>query len=500
MMRDEAPCTDNPGTAGDDCRSGTRNRYFRGKTMRADDFEKEQRYLIGRRRLITRSVLGWGVVYGLPVDAPRRESHRHDESQPEQQNQTAIETEPNPPIAQAEPKCPEAGPISVGSGFALDRHGREIDIRGKRKLDANNTFILAKEGDGWRTKPAAAGTPRRYLLSIHYAERRFGDVKLPDGCNCHEPDKKYVCETAVFSLKEMTTRRCPCGEKPCDRHCKCGASSTCRGGRGPHACLCEWTVENAEYTDERQLCEWGGYSIDPTDGVPLACVVVEVRQGECELEIVGCVEDGCSPRRIVKNNDLLYDLIRGCDLAHISWISWAHWHRRGDVRMQWDDFEAMFKADGWTNFVVRFSGPVLTETLKRDVIAIAVITREPGTGWRILRRIPILELDLTPHSEPPAGYSALPEGTTNQMRVLVRPRWVKDEVEKGGESWLGERQFRIEVEIYGDYILDCHGQAIDANAVGLRPVPTGNGTPGGTYRSNFRVEPQQRPGRDRDEA
>jgi hypothetical protein len=85
------------------------------------------------------------------------------------------------------------------------------------------------------------------------------------------------------------------------------------------------------------------------------------------------------------------------------------------------------------------------------------------------------------------------------MRVLVRPRWVKDEVQKGGESWLGERRFRIEIEVYGDFILDCHGQAVDANPVGLRAAPTGNGTPGGTYRSNFRVEPQPGSGRDRDD-
>jgi hypothetical protein len=78
------------------------------------------------------------------------------------------------------------------------------------------------------------------------------------------------------------------------------------------------------------------------------------------------------------------------------------------------------------------------------------------------------------------------------MRVKVRPEWVRDEIERGRESWLSERNFRIEIEIYGDYILDCHGQAIDAEPVGLRAAPTGNGSPGGTYRSNFRVERKQR--------
>jgi hypothetical protein len=33
----------------------------------------------------------------------------------------------------------------------------------------------------------------------------------------------------------------------------------------------------------------------------------------------------CPPRRIVKRNDMLFDLIRGCDLTRITRISWAEW-------------------------------------------------------------------------------------------------------------------------------------------------------------------------------
>ena len=35
----------------------------------------------------------------------------------------------------------------------------------------------------------------------------------------------------------------------------------------------------------------------------------------------------CGPRRLVKRNDLLFDLIRGCDLTRISAIGWRDWHR-----------------------------------------------------------------------------------------------------------------------------------------------------------------------------
>jgi hypothetical protein len=250
---------------------------------------------------------------------------------------------------------------------------------------------------------------------------------------------------------------------------------------------------------EAVLCEWRGYRLDPADAVPLACLVIEVRAGKCGTEIVGCVEDDCSPRRLVKNNDLLYDLVRGCDLGRIEWTSWMEWHL-SEKQMSWREFASHFKLvsqqdqdkgqdgqeKGWTDFVVRFSRPVLNRTLKRHVITMAAVTTEQATGWRVSRLVPIVGLDLDP--DPEHLDQELPPGTTNQMRVLVRPEWVRDEIERGRESWLSERSFRIHIEIYGDFILDCNGQSIDANPVGRRPAPTGNGTPGGTYRSSFRVE------------
>lgn len=45
----------------------TRNRYFYGKLLTAEDFEQEQRYVNDKRRLINRFVLGAGIVAGLEV-------------------------------------------------------------------------------------------------------------------------------------------------------------------------------------------------------------------------------------------------------------------------------------------------------------------------------------------------------------------------------------------------------------------------------------------------
>lgn len=45
----------------------TRNRYFYGKLLTAEDFEQEQRYINDKRRLMNRFVLGAGIVAGLEV-------------------------------------------------------------------------------------------------------------------------------------------------------------------------------------------------------------------------------------------------------------------------------------------------------------------------------------------------------------------------------------------------------------------------------------------------
>ena len=109
-MRDEAPHTDDHGVDKDDCRSGTRNRYFRGKTLKADDFETEQRYQIGRRRLITRSALGWGVVHGLAVEGSRtglydkdKPDDRYSDDPPRDQKEQSDED----PKDDAAPTCAE---------------------------------------------------------------------------------------------------------------------------------------------------------------------------------------------------------------------------------------------------------------------------------------------------------------------------------------------------------------------------------------------------------
>jgi len=203
--------------------------------------------------------------------------------------------------------------------------------------------------------------------------------------------------------------------------------------------------------------------------------------------------EACGPRRLVKRNDLLFDLIRGCDLTRISRISWEPWHR-SEEPVSFADFDDRFgkvsqnEEKYITDFTVEFSRPVRKETLRRpDCFAFTVMSVEPEGGWRETLRVPIVEIntDAFPSPDPSGDYVL-------GGSIVVDGAWLEDAV-RGRKSRFVGAQAWVEIEIRGDYILDCNGQAVDANAVGLSAYPSGNGTPGGTFLSCFRVAPAETP-------
>jgi hypothetical protein len=486
--------------------SGKRNRFFRGKRMQSEEFDLEQRYGIGRRRLVNRAVLGWGVVAGFALEGPRAGAAvpPKEDAPPKDEIPANGEMPAKGGPAKGEQPTKDASrTFSVGPGLALDACGREIAVEKATALDQNNTFLLG--ADGCRIKPIGELAPGRYLLSVHYAEFGCGDANLRAECGCESAQKNFVHETAVFSLRELGQDACPCVECGCPKPCECGGAACSGCGRGPHSCLCDWVERKVPSFTPGALCEWGHYSVGVGDcswsagqadcsehrapprsklaGVALACVRVEPTGDRCHPFAI-TIEDDCGPRRLVKNNDLLYDLMRGCDLTRIEHISWKSWHRSRDL-VPWDKFAKRFEPDanGVTDLVVEFSAPVQEDSIRPDVVAITVYTAEQSTGWRLGRRVPTLQ----PDTSPKPGTTGLPAGTTNRLRVVVNPKWAHDELEEGGESWLRGRPFLVEIEIRGDLMLDCRGQAVDANSVGISPAPSGNGTPGGTFLSSFRV-------------
>lgn len=496
-----------------DCKSGLRNRYFLGKHLSADSFKVEQTYLVERQRLINRAIHGWGVVYGYAVP---------------------------PKVA---PDCPPQtgpAPFMIGEGLALDEHGRELVQVESVPLDLEKVIALDRDRKRIRNgaeysnasnAPVSWGYQRDgcWMLRVHYAEQKVAPVKVKDPCSCDQQQWDQVCETVRYSLQPILCSEC-CIDQPCELDCDdCGVGPCCEDPapdkHGPEAeqCAPEPTQQREQQAtqqsiQERQwrirkpsprggcrcLCDHLTHDVKPgaackdltdiddrtrvdlNNGVALACITLQWDTG-CGGWKFQSVHDACGPRRLVKRNDLLFDLIRGCDLTHISAISWDPWHRNPEA-IAFEKFRDFFgkpgKETSLTEFWVDFSQSVRIETLNRDCFAMTVIVREAEGGWGDVLRVPIVQVN----AEDIGG------GLTRRATLVVRAAWLRDAIHGLNRFGLGAR---VEIAVHGDLILDCNGQAVDANAVGRRPVPSGNGSPGGTYLSVFRVKkPVQQPGQD----
>src|SRR5262249_7075954 len=143
-------------------------------------------------------------------------------------------------------------------------------------------------------------------------------------CGCDHQECEHLCETVRYSLwripEPASLTQC-CGEFPCELECDCAtAKPAVPLNRGGYHCLCEHVTklaQNIAPDDEcGALCEMEDrcerVRLDLRHGVPLACV--QLVPDECSRWMFRAVE-ACGPRRLVKRNDLLFDLIRGCDLT-----------------------------------------------------------------------------------------------------------------------------------------------------------------------------------------
>lgn len=409
-----------------------RNRYYLGKRMTPATFQAEQDYNVERRRLVNRALHGWGVVQGLRVRSAE-------------------------------------GKLHVGPGLALDKAGRELLQARERTLTLDDVCMSDED----RARAAKCDKEQCWLLSVHYAEQCDEKVSAIDPCHCDRDEWEYTRETVVYSLAPID-----CGD--CDRPhgivkplCACSRDDCGRapvaGDRGPYHCLCEKLAGRADREPEGWCVQRPGLR-RALEGEPLACVkLVE----QCDKPVFDKDPNDCGPRRLVLGTDLLYDLIRGRDLTRIAKIGWEDWHRRSDKIMPFAELAELFphRADGLTGLTVTFSGPLQRDTLRADCVAIHVTFKEYRTGWGETFRVPLRR--------------PVYDEATCTMTLVVEPGWVGDEIVSENSAFRAEVGL-VEIEVRGDFILDCCGQAVDANAIGLAAPPaTGNGAPGGTFRSTF---------------
>jgi hypothetical protein len=467
------------GCCGDEhCNTGRRNRYFPRKQITADTYELEQSYQQQRRHLLNRAIHGWGVVYGYGV-----------EPQPDE-------------------GCGDnAHYLEIKSGLALDACGRElvwlgtecaeshrVDLADVLALDADNK-LLNEPGKSGRSQndpdPWAEGDANSWwLLRVHYAERLISPVSIKDPCQCDNHEWDQVCDTVRFSLQFIDCSKC-CEVTGCELHCRCTQSSCCArdpkkpAGRGGCRCLCDYLTEldpNPECCGLAQVSRT--LKVDLLHGVPLACV--KLVKDDCGDWTFGDSVEACGPRRLVKRNDLLFDLIRGCDLTRIRAVSWEPWHRE---RVSFADFKKSFgpedgsandgKGARLTTFSVQFSKPVQIATIRPDCFAMTVIARDDEDAWGRTLRVPIVNVRID-DSDPKDKDLAM--GAT----LMVDSDWAQGALDD--VSVFAKHVTRVEILVRGDYLLDCNGIPVDANARGASAAPTGNGVPGDTYISTFIVE------------
>jgi len=495
------------------CESGLKNNYFEGKRLTVDSFQVEQRYHVERRRLLNRAIHGWGVVNGYAA------------------------------------RSASAGRLEIGAGLALDQCGRELVQAESTPLALDQVMVLDEHGARIEAPRTAARPDRRFqrhdprsprtcwLLRVHYAEQPIGPQTVSDPCSCKRHEWDRVCETVRYSIQPIDCDRC-CDGFPCELECRCSTGPCCEThaeparpqapGRlqgetrpaghapAPHAptpqpptpkepaparepcppftrggcqCLCEHLTsltvggEGCCLYEIEEPC--GRVRVDLTHGVPLACV--QVVEDDCDRWVFGTEFEACGPRRLVKRNDVLFDLIRGCDLTRIRAIGWARWHR-ADTLVEWTDFASSFGSENPPNsgrnvtrdYWVEFSRPVRAETVRADCFSMTILIAEDEAGWWESRRVPILDIETS------AG-SGVPSGLVTRATIVVDADWVRDAT-VSRKTIFNHDEALVEIEVFGDYIVDCNGQTVDANVRGLCAVPSGNGTPGGTLRSNFRVE------------
>jgi hypothetical protein len=482
------------------CDSGLRNNYFDGKRLSTHSFLIEQKYGLESRRLLNRAIHGWGVVYGYAITEPLDDCKKQH----------------------------EAGKLGIGPGLALDPCGRELLQTTSRNVGLEDLIPIDEDGkrvDLTKLFPPAAKyrysavkdtSQDCWLLSAHYAEQYNSPVDVKSACQCEHREWDQICETVRFSLRRIDCEDCCC-HFPCELNCECGTEPCAKQthpteaakqtnhtelpppSRGGCRCLCQY-VTNLELKDGcGPLCKieepCGEVRVDLRHGVPLACVKVVWDEMCDEWTLSGDVE-ACGPRRLVKRNDLLFDLIRGCDLTRISEIGWGKWHRSAGYTtpsVSFKDFRDAFgnigrREDEYVtkDFWLRFSRPVREETLLPDCFAITVMSGERGEGWWETLRVPIRRVDT---SVIPSEQGD-PAGHVRGARIVVDGAWADDALAGTVTRFQGTGAW-VEIEVRGDFIVDCNGQTVDANAVGLKPYPSGNGAPGDTFLSSFRVAPAE---------
>lgn len=429
------------------CSPNVRNRYFRGKLMTIADYQAEQLYMIQRRRVVNRMLLGWGVVTGFHVD-------RH------------------------------GNELTISPGVALDPCGREIIACEPVTIRDQDDILWLYQGKcGLEAKgPFEAGC---YLLSAHYAERQVDGVRVSTSCDESECETNHICETVVYSLRQLHPEHHPIRVLECsDLEPKPGDEPGAVDCTRPH-------VDRVYSSSCGNLClddprDWGDRRFKPCEVCKLSNhddIRFDGGAG-VGLAIVCFKLDDCN--KLIFDEDV-QQIVRGCELTRIKDVGWRNWHENPDIVVELDTFREMFVDPGEdesspvdTRFWICFTAPVQIASLRRNVMSITMVQFDKNEEVLTVERVPIVGIWCqAPRPDDPAY-------TTRGFRPFIPNEYYQGELDKKAKSSL-DNETLVEIRVEGDLIIDWAGRPIDANSI-AQHLPSGNGTPGGEFFSSWRVQ------------
>lgn len=138
-----------------------RVRYFHGMLLGPEDFQAEQQYHREKRRLLNRSLHGYGTVCGLLV----------------------VPADPSRPAR-----------VIVEPGLAIDSTGQEIVVPESQELD----LAPSQEEE---EKTQMRGEPGRLFVTLEYDEKEVDPVPGYGHCGDEPPEASRIEESFHLSLR-----------------------------------------------------------------------------------------------------------------------------------------------------------------------------------------------------------------------------------------------------------------------------------------------------------
>ena len=423
-----------------------RNNYFYGKQFTVRDLIQEQSYFNDKRHLINRMILGWGVVCGLEVTWHEK-----------------------------------TGRLMVSPGMAIDCCGREIIVCEDRCIPIEHDEDCCKKPEHPREG--------KFVLCLEYQECHAEPIDLP-AAGCDEKGRtehNRVRESFKFHLKRWDDA---CPKEPHDVHCQSEHKHSVTKDDPQYSCE---TEDIHHYLCHKlRHCH---HECKDCDCVVLATVTFEPpkssgnqpkrtqqQQGqsyEPADQSKPPAIDRCTNRKLVYNNQLLYELIycQHGDLPHIVDFNWRKL-TYPTHEMTFDTFLDLIRK----GVTVYFDQPMESRSLNEHTFMLCYLYRETGTGTYVRKQIPA------------ASIEARQDGDCFTATFIARADWIKDELDSPNSELRADTRYEpgvnVEVVLRGSRIWSKAGKGLDGDYLAEK-LPTGNGTQGGDFVDWFLVGPSE---------